>query len=104
MHPIEHLYYYACILPSLVFFLSPFAFIWNGVHLLLAPGASHSGASDSTGWQLPCLAPAPPLADAKPCIVVHVRGGSCARCRILLPWHGGGGRGGGCLLACLLVC
>jgi sterol desaturase/sphingolipid hydroxylase (fatty acid hydroxylase superfamily) len=46
MHPIEHLYYYACILPSLVIFCSPFHFLWNGVHLLLAPGASHSGYED----------------------------------------------------------
>ena len=46
MHPIEHLYYYSCILPSLVFLCSPFAFLWNGVHLLLAPAASHSGYED----------------------------------------------------------
>jgi sterol desaturase/sphingolipid hydroxylase (fatty acid hydroxylase superfamily) len=46
MHPVEHLYYYACILPSLVFYCSPFAFLWNGVHLLLSPGASHSGYED----------------------------------------------------------
>ena len=46
MHPIEHLYYYACVLPSLVFYCSPFAFLWNGVHLLLSPGASHSGFED----------------------------------------------------------
>ena len=46
MHVIEHLYYYACILPRLVFRCSPFAFLWNGVHLLLAPGASHSGWED----------------------------------------------------------
>lgn len=46
MHPIEHLYYYSCILPSLVFFASPFHFLWNGVHLLIAPGASHSGWED----------------------------------------------------------
>jgi sterol desaturase/sphingolipid hydroxylase (fatty acid hydroxylase superfamily) len=46
MHPIEHLYYYACILPSLVFYASPFHFLWNGVHLLLSPGASHSGYED----------------------------------------------------------
>jgi hypothetical protein len=47
MHPIEHLYYYSCILPNLVpYFCSPFAFLWNGVHLLLAPGASHSGFED----------------------------------------------------------
>eukprot|EP00052_Salpingoeca_macrocollata_P008127 m.64630 g.64630 ORF g.64630 m.64630 type:complete len:463 (-) comp16441_c0_seq1:58-1446(-) len=46
MHPVEHLYYYACILPSLLSFVSPFHFLWNGVHLLLAPGASHSGWED----------------------------------------------------------
>ena len=28
MHPMEHLYYYACILPSLVFVCSPFAFVF----------------------------------------------------------------------------
>lgn len=46
MHPIEHLYYYACIAPSLVFYCSPYAFVWNGVHLLLSPAASHSGYED----------------------------------------------------------
>jgi sterol desaturase/sphingolipid hydroxylase (fatty acid hydroxylase superfamily) len=46
MHPIEHLYYYSCILPSLFFVCSPFAFLWNGVHLLLSPAASHSGWED----------------------------------------------------------
>jgi sterol desaturase/sphingolipid hydroxylase (fatty acid hydroxylase superfamily) len=45
MHPVEHLYYYSCILPSL-FYCSPHAFLWNGVHLLLAPAASHSGWED----------------------------------------------------------
>ena len=42
----QHLYYYACIAPSLFFFASPFAFFWNGVHLLISPGASHSGWED----------------------------------------------------------
>jgi sterol desaturase/sphingolipid hydroxylase (fatty acid hydroxylase superfamily) len=46
MHPVEHLYYYACVAPSLFFVCSPFAFLWNGVHLLLSPGASHSGYED----------------------------------------------------------
>jgi sterol desaturase/sphingolipid hydroxylase (fatty acid hydroxylase superfamily) len=46
MHPVEHLYYFACVLPSLVFYCSPYAFLWNGVHLLLSPGASHSGYED----------------------------------------------------------
>jgi hypothetical protein len=46
MHPVEHLYYFACVAPSLVFYCSPFAFVWNGVHLLLSPAASHSGYED----------------------------------------------------------
>jgi sterol desaturase/sphingolipid hydroxylase (fatty acid hydroxylase superfamily) len=46
MHPVEHLYYYSCILPSLVIYLSPFALMWNGIHLVLSPGASHSGYED----------------------------------------------------------
>jgi sterol desaturase/sphingolipid hydroxylase (fatty acid hydroxylase superfamily) len=46
MHPVEHLYYFSCILPSLIFLCSPFAFVWNGVHLLLSPAASHSGYED----------------------------------------------------------
>jgi sterol desaturase/sphingolipid hydroxylase (fatty acid hydroxylase superfamily) len=46
MHPIEHLYYYSCVLPSLFFICSPYAFLWNGVHLLLSPAASHSGWED----------------------------------------------------------
>jgi hypothetical protein len=46
MHPIEHLYYFSCILPSLFFVCSPFTFLWNGVHLLLSPAASHSGWED----------------------------------------------------------
>jgi len=46
MHPVEHIYYYSCILPSLLCFCSPFHFLWNGVHLMLAPGAGHSGWED----------------------------------------------------------
>lgn len=46
MHPVEHLYYFACVFPSLVFYCSPFALLWNGVHLLLSPAASHSGYED----------------------------------------------------------
>lgn len=46
MHPVEHLYYFACILPSLVLYCSPFAIAWNGMHLLLSPAASHSGYED----------------------------------------------------------
>lgn len=48
MHPVEHLYYYSCILPSIFFFASPFHLLWNGAHLLLAPGASHSGYAFDT--------------------------------------------------------
>jgi sterol desaturase/sphingolipid hydroxylase (fatty acid hydroxylase superfamily) len=46
MHPVEHFYYYACVAPSLIPGLTPFAFLWNGVHLLVSPGASHSGYED----------------------------------------------------------
>lgn len=46
MHPVEHLYYFACVAPSLVLYCSPYAFVWNGVHLLLSPAASHSGYED----------------------------------------------------------
>jgi sterol desaturase/sphingolipid hydroxylase (fatty acid hydroxylase superfamily) len=46
MHPVEHLYYFACIAPSLLFYCSPFALVWNGIHLLLSPAASHSGYED----------------------------------------------------------
>lgn len=46
MHPVEHLYYFSCIAPSLLLTCSPFAFVWNGAHLLLSPGASHSGYED----------------------------------------------------------
>jgi len=46
MHPVEHLYYYACVLPSLVLYLSPFALLWNGMHLVLSPAAGHSGVED----------------------------------------------------------
>merc|ERR1719357_602102 len=46
MHPIEHLYYYSSVGPSLLLFTTPFAFMWNGVHLLISPAASHSGWED----------------------------------------------------------
>lgn len=46
MHPVEHLYYFACVLPNLVFYCSPYALVWNGAHLLLSPAASHSGYED----------------------------------------------------------
>lgn len=52
MHPVEHLYYYSCVLPSLIFTCSPHGLIWNGVHLLLSPGASHSGYEDHFGSDL----------------------------------------------------
>ena len=37
MHPVEHLYYYSCVGPSLLIFGTPFAFMWNGLHLILSP-------------------------------------------------------------------
>jgi len=43
MHPIEHLYYYSCVGPSLYFKMSPFHAMWNLIHLLISPAASHSG-------------------------------------------------------------
>ena len=46
MHPVEHMYYFACFAPSLWVFASPFAFMWNGIHLLISPAASHSGWED----------------------------------------------------------
>ena len=46
MHPVEHLYYYSCILPSVFLFASPFHFLWNGIHLLFSPAAGHSGWED----------------------------------------------------------
>lgn len=47
MHPIEHLYYFSCALLSLYVHASPFAFMFNGVHLLISPAASHSGFEDN---------------------------------------------------------
>jgi len=49
MHPVEHLYYFSCILPSLYFKMSPFHFLWNGIHALISPAAGHSGWEDH--WQ-----------------------------------------------------
>jgi sterol desaturase/sphingolipid hydroxylase (fatty acid hydroxylase superfamily) len=46
MHPVEHLYYYTSTYPSLFLFMSPFSFMWNGIHLLISPAASHSGFED----------------------------------------------------------
>eukprot|EP00931_Biecheleriopsis_adriatica_P004800 TRINITY_DN106418_c0_g1_i1.p1 TRINITY_DN106418_c0_g1~~TRINITY_DN106418_c0_g1_i1.p1 ORF type:complete len:495 (-),score=60.02 TRINITY_DN106418_c0_g1_i1:74-1558(-) len=47
MHPIEHLFYFACAGPALYMKASPFAFMWFGVHLLISPAASHSGFEDN---------------------------------------------------------
>jgi len=47
MHPIEHLYYFSCAGLCMYVFASPFAFMWNGIHLLLSPAASHSGYEDN---------------------------------------------------------
>mmetsp|Transcript_96142 Transcript_96142/g.170628 ORF Transcript_96142/g.170628 Transcript_96142/m.170628 type:complete len:494 (+) Transcript_96142:67-1548(+) len=47
MHPIEHLFYFACAGPALYVKASPFAFMWFGIHLLISPAASHSGFEDN---------------------------------------------------------
>jgi len=50
MHPAEHMPYYSnAFLPALVLNLSPLIFLWTFVHLVLAPGAGHSGWEDH--WQ-----------------------------------------------------
>ena len=49
MHPIEHMYYFTSIAPSLYFRMTPFAFLWNGIHLIISPAASHSGYEDHCG-------------------------------------------------------
>ena len=46
MHPVEHLYYFSCVAPAIYCFASPFAMLWNGIHLLLSPAAAHSGYED----------------------------------------------------------
>jgi sterol desaturase/sphingolipid hydroxylase (fatty acid hydroxylase superfamily) len=46
MHPVEHLFYFGCVGPSLIPGLSPFIMMWNGIHLLISPAASHSGWED----------------------------------------------------------
>jgi len=46
MHPVEHLYYFSCLAPSLYFRMSPLIMIWNGMHLILSPACSHSGWED----------------------------------------------------------
>jgi hypothetical protein len=50
---LQHLYYFSSVGPSLLAALggawlvqSPFIFLWNGMHLLLSPAASHSGWED----------------------------------------------------------
>eukprot|EP00811_Abedinium_folium_P034029 NODE_6947_length_1622_cov_14.913712.p1 GENE.NODE_6947_length_1622_cov_14.913712~~NODE_6947_length_1622_cov_14.913712.p1 ORF type:complete len:424 (+),score=60.42 NODE_6947_length_1622_cov_14.913712:99-1370(+) len=46
MHPVEHMWYLSCIAPSLYLLGSPVHFLFNGMHLLLSPAASHSGFED----------------------------------------------------------
>jgi sterol desaturase/sphingolipid hydroxylase (fatty acid hydroxylase superfamily) len=47
MHPVEHLYYFSnAFAPSLYMNLSPLIFLWNFIHLTIAPGAGHSGWED----------------------------------------------------------
>eukprot|EP00808_Paulinella_micropora_P019571 g16727.t1 len=49
MHPVEHLYYFTSLLPSIYLLCSPLHFLWGALHLTLAPAASHSGWEDH--WQ-----------------------------------------------------
>lgn len=49
MHPVEHLYYFSCAGLCFIIKASPFAFMWNGVHLMISPAAAHSGFEDN--WQ-----------------------------------------------------
>jgi len=52
MHPVEHMYYFACYFPLLLyscFCVHPFVLMWTGVHVTLSPAASHSGFGDH--WQ-----------------------------------------------------
>ena len=47
MHPVEHLYYFSnAFVPTLYMSLSPLIFVWNFIHLTIAPGAGHSGWED----------------------------------------------------------
>jgi sterol desaturase/sphingolipid hydroxylase (fatty acid hydroxylase superfamily) len=43
MHPIEHLYFFTSVAPSLYFQSTPFLFLWNDIQSIISPGASHSG-------------------------------------------------------------
>ena len=38
----KHLYYFSCLGPSLLILGSPFLLLWNGIHLLLSPGAENT--------------------------------------------------------------
>lgn len=46
MHPVEHMYYFSCYAPLLIYKFHPFVLSWMGIHLLLSPAASHSGYED----------------------------------------------------------
>lgn len=52
MHPTEHLYYFTCYGPLLLFQVHPFVFFWMGLHALISPAASHSGYEDHWGSDL----------------------------------------------------
>jgi sterol desaturase/sphingolipid hydroxylase (fatty acid hydroxylase superfamily) len=47
MHPLEHLYYFAAVMPALFIPVSPFLFLFTGFGLFLSPAASHSGWEDA---------------------------------------------------------
>jgi sterol desaturase/sphingolipid hydroxylase (fatty acid hydroxylase superfamily) len=46
MHPVEHLWFYACTMPVLWLRVPPFAFFFIGMSCLISPACSHSGYED----------------------------------------------------------
>jgi lathosterol oxidase len=52
MHPIEHLYYYSCVGPSLVFKMSPFHTMWHLIHLLISPVRSSTMMTRAQRYKL----------------------------------------------------
>eukprot|EP01065_Artemidia_motanka_P025134 TRINITY_DN3001_c0_g1_i1.p1 TRINITY_DN3001_c0_g1~~TRINITY_DN3001_c0_g1_i1.p1 ORF type:complete len:438 (+),score=73.36 TRINITY_DN3001_c0_g1_i1:66-1379(+) len=46
MHPIEHLYYYACMAAPLYVTCSPIVMAWIGLHAAISPACPHSGHED----------------------------------------------------------
>jgi sterol desaturase/sphingolipid hydroxylase (fatty acid hydroxylase superfamily) len=49
MHPIEHLFYYTCVLTPVVFTIHPFHFLLNKFHADISPVAGHDGYDQPAG-------------------------------------------------------